>query len=103
MMESGAMAKQAVLVKYQVKAGQMDVFLSALRRHIARTKATEPGCVQFDILLPHDEKDCVRLYEVYADEEAFRVHNSSAQLANYKAESSLLLLERQITWCTVSE
>jgi autoinducer 2-degrading protein len=96
-------AKQVVLVKYQVKPGEMDEFLAVLRRHIARTKATEPGCIQFDILLPHDEKDCVRLHEVYADEEAFRTHNNAKQLAIYKTESSPLLLERKITWCSVAE
>jgi quinol monooxygenase YgiN len=98
------MAKQAVLVTYKVKPGKMESFLLVLNDHVAKTKATEPGCVQFDILMPHNETDSVRLYEVYADEEAFRLHNASEQLVKYRTESNpLLSAERSITWCTVAE
>ena len=97
------MAKQAVLVRYRIKAGKMDAFLQILKSHIAATKASEPGCVQFDVLKPYDEKDSVHVYEVYADEEAFRLHNASAQLASYKAATEGLLRERAITWCAVVE
>ena len=97
------MAKQAVLVRYTVKSGKMDEFLAILRRHIANTKAKEPGCVQFDILIPHQGKDFVYLYEVYADEDAFRLHNASDHLMKYKVETDALLSERTITWCAVEE
>lgn len=97
------MAKQAVLVRYKIKPGKMDQFLLILKRHVANTKAKEPGCVQFDILIPHDKEDFVHLHEVYADETAFRLHNASEHLAKYKAETDPLLSERMIAWCTVEE
>lgn len=97
------MAKQAVVVKYRVRPGRMSELLALLRAHIERTKATEPGCVQFDILIPHSQADIVHLYEVYADEAAFKFHNSSQTLATYKVNSEPLLLERAIEWCTVGE
>jgi (4S)-4-hydroxy-5-phosphonooxypentane-2,3-dione isomerase len=97
------MTKQAVIVKYRVRPSRMNEFLSLLRAHIGRTKATEPGCVQFDLLMPHRQVDTVHLYEVYADEAAFNFHNSSQTLADYKAKSEPLLLERSVEWCTVSE
>lgn len=97
------MAKQAVLVRYKVKQGRMGEFLPILKDHIAKTRAGEPACVQFDLMVPHDEQDCVHLYEVYADESAFRIHNASQQLANYKAATNSLLQERAITWCTIEE
>ena len=97
------MAKQAVLVRYTVKLGAMDEFLAFLRRHIANTKDREPGCVQFDILIPHQGKDLVYLYEVYADEDALRLHNSSDHLIKYKAQTDALLSGRKITWCAVEE
>jgi quinol monooxygenase YgiN len=97
------MAKQAVVVRYKVKPGKMGEFLPILRRHVADTKARESGCLQFDILLPHDEEGFVHLYEVYADEAAFSSHNASAALARYKSETAALLDERSITWCTVEE
>jgi quinol monooxygenase YgiN len=97
------MAKQAVVVRYRVKPGRMPELLAVLRDHIARTRAQEPGCLQFDLLVPHDGTDCIHLYEVYADEAAFRLHNASEQLARYKAATNALLDERAITWCTVED
>jgi len=97
------MAKQAILVSYKIKPGKLDEFLTILKRHIANTKTKEVGCVQFDLLVPHAEKDAVHLYEVYADEAAFRFHNASAWLAKYKSETDALLSERMITWCIVDE
>jgi quinol monooxygenase YgiN len=78
-------------------------FLAILKAHIARTRAQEPGCLQFDLLVPHAGQDCIHLHEVYADEAAFRLHNASAQLTRYKAATDALLDERAITWCTVED
>jgi len=97
------MAKQAVIVKYRVRPGRMGEFLPLLRSHVARTKAEEPGCVQFDILIPHRDADTVHLYEVYADDAVFQAHNASQALADYKSRSEPLLAERTIIWCTVAE
>lgn len=97
------MPKHAVLVRYGIKPGRMNDLMAVLRDHIAKTRASEPGCVQFDVLIPHDEADTVRLYEVYANEEAFDQHNKSEQLARYRKESEPLLLDRNIVWCTVDD
>ncbi len=97
------MAKQAVVVKYRVRPGQMDAFLPILKAHVKRTRATESGCLQFDILIPHNEADTVRLHEVYADEAVFGAHNASEGLVAYKAASEPFLLERSISWCSVVE
>jgi len=97
------MAKQAVVVTYRVRPGQMEAFLAILKAHVGRTKATEAGCLQFDILIPHSEADTVRLHEVYADEAVLNAHNASEGLAAYKAASTPFLLERSISWCSVAE
>jgi quinol monooxygenase YgiN len=97
------MAKQAVLVHYRIKPGRMPELLVILKDHIAKTRAQEPGCIQFDLLVPHHGQDCIHLYEVYADECALRLHNASEQLARYKAATNALLDERAITWCTIED
>jgi quinol monooxygenase YgiN len=81
----------------------MEVFLAVLRDLIAKTRATEAGCLQFDLLLPSEGTDVVHVYEVYADERALGVHDSSNQLANYRAESGPLLTERTIISCAVED
>lgn len=95
-------AKRAKIVKYGVRPGQMDAFLAALRDHVAKTRASETGCLQFDILMPDDGAGDVRLYEVYADDRALAIHDDSEQLAAWRAVSDALLDERSITVCTIA-
>lgn len=97
------MAKVAIVVTYRIRPGKEEELLALLKAHVARTRETEPGCIQFDILRPWDESGVIRLHEVYADDAAFRTHTASDQLARYKAASEPLLAERSVTWCTVEE
>jgi quinol monooxygenase YgiN len=96
------MARQAILVTYKIKPGKGEELMRRLQAHVARTRAEEPGCVQFDILLPA-EPDTVHLHEVYADEAALALHNKSEGLARYKRETEDLLTARVIVPCVVKE
>ena len=96
------MAKQAILVTYKIKPGKTPELLEKLRAHVARTKAEEAGCVQFDILEPA-EPDTIHLHEVYADEAALALHNASDGLARYKRETEDLLAARVIVPCVVKD
>lgn len=97
------MAKRVILVKYSVKPGVLKELLACLEEHIRKTRETEPGCLRFDVLVPDDEDNEIWLHEVYADEEAFKRHNASEQLAAYRKQSAPLLSERIIRTCTVRE
>lgn len=81
----------------------MDLLLARLRKHIAHTKANERGCIQFDILRPHEGNDTVHLYEVYEDEAAFDLHNASGRLTQYRSDTEPLLSRRTVTWCAIEE
>ncbi|MEQ9639132.1 MAG: putative quinol monooxygenase [Alphaproteobacteria bacterium] len=96
------MAQQAILVTYKIKPGRFDELLGKLEAHVARTKAEEAGCVQFDILVPA-EPDTIHLHEVYADEAAVALHNKSEGLARYKRETDDLLAARVIVPCVVKD
>lgn len=96
------MAKQAILVTYKIKPGGRDELMRLLEAHVARTKAEEAGCVQFDILIPA-EPDTIHLHEVYADEAAMALHNKSEGLARYKRETEHLLADRVIVPCVVKD
>lgn len=97
------MPKQALIVKYNVIPEKLELFLDLLRSHIVATKATEPGCIQFDILIPSQGRNAVQVYEIYLDEDAFALHTASDQLAFYRVESNKLLIGREITHCEILE
>ncbi|MGH8598246.1 MAG: putative quinol monooxygenase [Gammaproteobacteria bacterium] len=68
------MAKLAIVATIKTAPGRRDEYLKPLRAHAERCRANEPGTLQFDILVPHDDPDTVMLYEVYASSEAFQAH-----------------------------
>ena len=55
----------------EIAPGRRDQLLPLLMAHKARCLKDEPGTLQFEILLPHDDNTKVLLYEVYRDDAAF--------------------------------
>jgi quinol monooxygenase YgiN len=66
------MPKFALIASIEVAPGRRDEFLPLLRAHAARCLKDEPGTLQFDVLLPHDDGDKVMLYELYQDQARLR-------------------------------
>ncbi|MBM3492485.1 MAG: antibiotic biosynthesis monooxygenase [Alphaproteobacteria bacterium] len=81
------MAKLALFVTFEVEPGRMTTFLPLIQAHAGRSKANEPGCLRFDVLLPKEGGDQVLLYELYADQAAFDLHAQSAHMARYREET----------------
>lgn len=94
------MAKTAVIVAFEVKEGQMDLFLDIIRTHAARTLAVEPGCERFDVLIPTDGSAAVHLHEVYADDTAFAEHRQSQRLADVRESYQDLIVGRTLSICS---
>ena len=65
------MSKLAIVATIKAVPGKRDEYLAVLKAHGKRCLATEPGTLQFEILVPQEEADTVMLYEVYASPEAF--------------------------------
>lgn len=68
------MAKLAIVATIKTAPGRRGEYLKPLQAHAERCLANEPGTLQFDILVPHDDPDTVMLYEVYAGSDAFQAH-----------------------------
>lgn len=78
----------AVCVKFRIKDGFGDVFLKRMAQQADDSLALEQGCHYFDVCHnasnPHD----VFLYELYADEAAFALHNESNHFKSFAADVS---------------
>jgi len=83
------MSTVSVIVEYDVKKAHLDEFLALIRGHAARTKANEPGCLQFDVLKPQDSGLATKvfLYEKYVDQAAFQAHLDGPQIAKLRASN----------------
>ncbi|MGV0743071.1 putative quinol monooxygenase [Mycolicibacterium sp. XJ870] len=67
-----------MFVTLDVHADKVDDFLDAIQTNSAASLRDEPGCLAFDIHEDIDVPGRFYLYEIYADEEAFRIAHRSA-------------------------
>ncbi len=82
------MSKLAIVATIKTVPGKRDEYLAFLKAHGKRCLATEPGTLQFEILVPHEEADTVMLYEVYASPEAFQTHWNGTSIQQMKQEAA---------------
>lgn len=86
----------AVTVLFQIKRGQMDAFLPAMRTNAATSLEREPGCHQFDVCTDASAPDDVFLYELYADADAFQAHLESAHFKDFDAAVSQMIVSKEV-------
>jgi autoinducer 2-degrading protein len=84
-------------VNCRIKAGQIERLMKELLANAKAARETEPGCLQFDVLV--DPKDPARLmlYEVYKDEAAFEAHQQAPHFKRYLEQGVPLLESRERT------
>jgi quinol monooxygenase YgiN len=81
------MPKLAIVATIEATPGRMDELMPLLMAHRARCLKDEPGTLQFDFLIPRDEKAKVLLIEVYKDDDAFKAHWNGASMATFREQS----------------
>ena len=97
------MSKLAIVATIKTVPGKRDEYLAVLKAHGKRCLATEPGTLQFEILVPQEEADTIMLYEVYASPEAFQTHWNGASLQQAKQEGAGLQVSSNGLHCNVVE
>ena len=60
----------------EVAPGKRDQVASLLMVHRVRCLKDEPGTLQFEVVLPRDDRSKILIYEVYQDDGAFEVHRN---------------------------
>jgi (4S)-4-hydroxy-5-phosphonooxypentane-2,3-dione isomerase len=81
-------------VAIRIKPENVDAFMTKVLENAASARK-EPGCKQFDVVVDPKDRASVMLYEVYADEKAFEVHQQQAAFKKYVAEAVPLLASRE--------
>ena len=92
----------ALFVTLDFNKGAIKSYLQLAHQHKARVLKNEPGCQQFDILIPDDFENRVHLFEVYDDEAALQIHMTSDYMQMYRETSAPMLANRHINRCKVN-
>ena len=97
------MRKLAIVATIKTAPGKREEYLKHLRAHAERCRATEPGTLQFEILVPQKEEDTLMLYEVYASPEAFQAHWEGQSMKQVRRDSEGLQLSLSGVRCDLVE
>ena len=91
------MSAVVLFVELDIVLGQRDAFLARAREHRGNVQKNEADCLRFDISVPDDDDNKVRLYEVYADQAAFDHHMETPYMAEYRTDTGPMVANRQLT------
>ena len=96
------MSAIVIHVRLVIVERRRDEFLDHVRAHRKRVLAREPACQRFDVSVPDDEADTVRLYEVYDDRAAVDHHMRTDYMLAYREETMPLIAERTLTMAVMA-
>jgi quinol monooxygenase YgiN len=79
-----------VFVRFKVKPGTLDKFLTELEKAALSTRS-EIGCLQYEYAVDTADKSAVILFEKYVDQAAFEIHRSMHYLKIFREAVAELL------------
>jgi len=94
------MPRFANVVTIEVAPGRRDQVVTLLAAHKARLKS-EPGTLQFEVLLPKDDDTKVLSFEMYRDAAAFEVHLNGPSLAQLREDTAGIVMKLHGMRCAV--
>jgi quinol monooxygenase YgiN len=64
----------AIAVELEIDAAQLEQFKAAIKENAETAVKVEPGCLAFNAVFEKDNPSHVRLFEIYANADAFKSH-----------------------------
>jgi quinol monooxygenase YgiN len=90
------MTPYVIIVEFEIADGRVGDFKKLILENARASLADEPGCRQFDVLVPEDEPNRIVLYEIYDDADAFSAHTRSAHFKTFDAQSRDLVTKKRV-------
>lgn len=97
------MAKLAIMATIKTVEGKREEYLKHLQAHAKRCRETEPGTLQFEMMLPHNDANSILLYEVYESQAAFDVHWNGPSIQQMRKDVEGLQASMTGTRCALVE
>ncbi|MBT3991118.1 MAG: antibiotic biosynthesis monooxygenase [Rhodospirillaceae bacterium] len=95
------MSQFVLFITITLKPGTKDTFMPLIQENAKASVSDEPGCQQFDVLLPSDGlEDSVCLYEIYDDKDAFAAHQATSHYNEFKAMTGEMIANMDVVRLT---
>ena len=95
------MSKVALNVVIEFKPESKEEIIRALLAHRARCLKDEPGTVQFEVMVPFEERAKIFLFELYADGPALAAHSKGTSIARFHEEVKTKVLKTEVHKCSL--
>ena len=96
------MPEFAIVATHRLKAGQRGAWAELAIINAASARK-EPGCLQFDVLLPSDDEDTGILIERYVDQPAWDFHFKQSYCQSFMKAIEDLLRDKMRTLCDLAD
>lgn len=90
------MSRFVIIVEFGLDPAHFRAFDSAVRVNAAASLKNEPGCQQFDVLVPEEGANRIVLYEIYDDAAAFQAHLDAAHFKKFDATVRDWITDRKL-------
>lgn len=90
------MGGYVVTVDFRLKPGESERFRKLIVENARASVRDEPGCRQFDVVVPEGTTDRVFLYEIYDDAAAFEAHKRTPHFAAFDRDSGPLVMAKAV-------
>ena len=97
------MPRFAIIGTVEIASGRVNDFFAPADGAQSPVFKDEPGTVNFEVLMPHDDDTRVMLYEVYQDEAAFDAHSKEPSMARLREEAEGMMVKISGTRGTLRE
>jgi quinol monooxygenase YgiN len=91
------MGGYVVMVEFRLKPGMSERFRRLISENARASVRDEPGCRQFDVVVPDGEPESIVLYEIYDDAAAFAAHMKTPHFAQFDRDSAALVASKKVT------
>ncbi|MBN9381880.1 MAG: antibiotic biosynthesis monooxygenase [Chitinophagaceae bacterium] len=85
------------IARIVVDSVQLENYRSALREGITTAVRTEPGVISLSAVYDKSQPTHVTVFEVYADEDAYKTHIQTAHFLKYKATVQKMVKSLELT------
>jgi autoinducer 2-degrading protein len=95
------MSKVALNVVVEFEPESQGEILRALLAHRERCLKDEPGTLQFEVLVPCEERSKLFLFELYVDDAALLAHATGSSMARHREEVKDMILSSTMHKCSL--
>jgi quinol monooxygenase YgiN len=79
------------IAEIEIDPAQLEAYKAAVREHIEAAVREEPGVLSLQAVSEKDDPTRIRVFEVYADPEAYRSHLETPHFKKYKAVTETMV------------